>query len=85
MAYGELLAALPQILQTCFSAPRFPESVYPVSRAVRQAALPTFPRSSPATTAGPSFSLPLIYSRWILPRVVITLTLHKSMPFVRPW
>lgn len=28
------------------SAPRFPESGSPVSRAVRQAALPTFPRSS---------------------------------------
>ncbi|AWO96342.1 Hypothetical protein SMAX5B_011839 [Scophthalmus maximus] len=57
MAYGELLAALPPISQTCFSTPRFPDSGCPVRRAVRQAALHTFPRSSPATTAGPSFPL----------------------------
>ena len=79
MAYGELLAALPPILQTCFSAPRFPDSGSPFRRAVRQAALPTFPRSSPATTAGPSFSLPLIYSRWTVAHVV---AVHTSVRFL---
>lgn len=73
VAYGELLAALPPILQTFFfpSAPRFPDGGCPVRLAVRQAALPTFPRSSPAATAGPSFPLLLIYSRWTIPRVVL--------------
>lgn len=85
MAYGELWAALPPILQTCFSAPRFPDSGSPVRRAVRQAALPTFTRSSPATTAGPSFSLPLIYSRWTVPRVVIILSSHECIPFDSPF
>jgi len=77
------LAALPPILQTCFSAPRFPDGGSPVRLAARQAALPTFSRSSKAAAAGPSSLLVLMYSRWTMPRVLVALRSHEDeRPFL---
>lgn len=60
------------------SAPRFPERRGPVRRAVRQAALATFLRSSTATTAGPSLPLPLIYCRWMARRALPSFFINPS-------